>query len=99
MKFKVKKTDKRHAGHLQWMYFIESTMHNKLIRQHFFQWREWCWDQWGPSKELNRYDHDDLFDGVACSNPKWCWLTDGWRSRIYFRSESEASMFSLRWYD
>lgn len=99
MKFKVKKTDGRHAGGGNWKYFVEINCNNTQQKRLFCEWREWCWSQWGPSKELNFYSSTDLFDGVACSNANWCWLADQWRSRLYFRTESEASMFTLKWYD
>ena len=60
--------------------------------------REWCWTHWGPSKELDAYHQHDLFDGVSCSNPRWCWQHDEYRTRIYLRDEPETIAFALKWF-
>lgn len=101
MKFKLIKLDRRHAGNALWMYYVERpyTVPYQDAMKLFYDWREWCWNQWGPSKELYNFPHDDLFDGRHCSNPHWCWLTDNnKRPRIYLRTDEEASMFTLKWY-
>lgn len=97
---KLVKLDGRHAGYGVWKYYIErpATFPSSNSKQIFFQWRSWCWEQWGPSKELNEYDIKDLFDGVHCSNEHWCWMNDEHgRSRIYFKNDESASMFTLQW--
>lgn len=57
----------------------------------FCEVRNWCWEQWGPSREL------EFWKPVGNSNPAWCWLTDEWRIRIYFASEKEAQWAVLKW--
>lgn len=100
MNFRVIKLDRRHTGYTQWQFFIERTYSMRPLEasKMFYLWREWCWEQWGASKELNNYNDDDLFNKDYSSNPHWCWLNDGTRSpRIYLRTDTEASMFTLRW--
>lgn len=93
--------DKRHSGHEHWKYYVQRPRAQpfKESKQVFHLWWEWCWQQWGSSKEMNTFDNDDLFDGVVCSNPHWSWQTDERtnRCRIYLRGDAEASMFMLSW--
>lgn len=98
---KLTKLDGRHTGWKDWKYYIEISysygdVNNRKVK--FNQMREWCWETWGPSKELTEYDHTDLFDGIHCSNSSWCWLNDEHgRRRIYLRTDQEAEVFTLRW--
>lgn len=97
---KLKKLDRRNTGYLHWKYYAEceSSESRAKIMVLFYDWRAWCWEQWGASKELHGYSYYDLFDGIHSSNPHWCWLSDGYKPRIYLRGDSEASMFTLKWY-
>lgn len=97
---KLIKLDKRYAGYPTWKYYVERpyTFPVDHAKHLFYEWREWCWREWGPSKELQEYDNRDLFDGLRSSNPHWCWLVDRHRiPRIYLRTDEDASAFSLRW--
>lgn len=99
-KIKLVKLDKRHTGYSDWLWYVErpNIFPIKESKKLFYEWRHWCWDQWGPSKELNEFEVDDLFDGLNSSNNHWCWLNDQHnRSRIYLRTDQDASMFSFRW--
>jgi hypothetical protein len=99
---KLTETDRRHTGSLEWKYFVsmpynmgKTSAESKTL---FLEWRVWCWNTWGPSKELNAYGHNDLYDDICCSNSHWCWLSDdNGRRRIYLRSDHDAELFSLRW--
>jgi hypothetical protein len=98
---KLTKLDRRHNGVTNWKYYVELyySMGDVTARNvKFNQMREWCWEIWGASKELTDYDHYDLYDGIHCSNAHWCWLNDDHgRRRIYFRTDHEAEVFTLRW--
>lgn len=59
--------------------------------QKFIEIRNWCWEQWGPSCELN------FWYKIQSPNPKWAWLMDEWRTRLYFGSDKEAQWFHLKW--
>lgn len=100
-KLKIKKLDARYRGYPLWKYFVEPSHYTTALEMAvmFYEWREWCWEIWGPSKELNEFDHNDLFNGVHCSNNHWCWTNDHiYGKRIYLKGDGEASVFTLRWY-
>lgn len=98
---KLTKLDGRHTGSKIWAYYVELSFKIGDVtyrKVKFNEMREWCWDNWGPSKEMMEFDHTDLFDGVHSSNPHWCWLNDAHgRRRIYLRTDQEAEIFALRW--
>lgn len=92
--------DRRHSGYGVWKYYIERPYIKPLEQSKviFYLWRNWCWEQWGCSKELEEYTIVDLFDGIHCSNPKWCWTNDrSHGARIYFKDDGAAAAFTLRW--
>ena len=95
---KLVKLDRRHAGYGVWGYYVERPRYLALreSKQIFYSWREWCWSTWGASKEMENFDHYDMFDGLHCSNSRWSWISDV-RNRIFLRSDQEASVFVLRW--
>lgn len=97
---KLVKLDLRHYGNKFWKYYIPQSKQLPLAKSKttFYLWREWCWAEWGGSKELHYFDNLDLFDDVASSNSHWCWSTNQAHSnRIYLRGDLEASIFTLRW--
>lgn len=97
---KITKLDRRHAGFNHWKYHISMPYHGQIIvnKMKFLEMRVWCWDTWGPSKELDEYTASDIFDGINCSNEYWCWLSDKHgRRRIYLRDDPELEVFVLRW--
>lgn len=85
---KVKKLDKRMSGYGDFTRFVEFT--GKEFAR-FIEVRNWCWEQWGPSCEY------DFWCRIGNRNPAWCWLTDEWRTRIYFASDKEAQWYHLKW--
>lgn len=94
-KLKLIKLDSRYSGFPIWQFMAQSN--NTQNRLDFHKGRVWCWEQWGPSKELFYFGHTDKYDNIDCSNNKWCWSTVDRFARIYLRTETEASMFSLSW--
>ena len=100
----IKKLDRRHTGYGIWKYYI-----NKRIgigtrdnsNQEFYRWRDWCWQNWGGSKELlewiSDYNKLTVIEKVSCQNPNWCWFNDRFNSRIYLRTDEELTMFILKW--
>lgn len=107
-RIRLVKLDKRYAGYPTWAYFVEkpytvtynysAPVNVNNPKELFLQWRTWCWETWGPSKELQEYDYHDLFDGLNCSNAHWCWLHDVHRPpRLYFKTDADASAFALQW--
>lgn len=100
-----KKLDKRNTGHNHWGYYINrpkrhynSTFTLHQSQQVFFNWREWCWSTWGPSKELVDWLEDRRQTTEPVShNEHWCFQNDQYATRIYLRTDKELSLFLLRW--
>ena len=99
--------DGRHKGHPTWKYCVPRPTRNHgqyptrfESMQHFFDWRNWCWATWRPSKEL-----DEWLDGTiqrsgitpVSQNPNWCWTCDTHSQRIYLRGDAELTLFLLKW--
>jgi hypothetical protein len=97
---KLRRLDKRHSGYGEWEFFINFENYNK---EEFFSLRTWCWDTWGPSREMAEYKN-------ACErispanlpsdiNVSWTWTNDSingsHRRRIYLKSKDEAMLFEL----
>lgn len=85
---KSKKLDKRFSGFKDFKYCIDfqSAELNK-----FCEIRDWCWQQWGSSVEL------DTWYKIGNKNPSWVWQNDEWKTRIYLKSDSEYQWFILKW--
>jgi hypothetical protein len=96
MTLKIKKLDKRHTGDSNFKYYIESTIADS---KEYYDVRAWCWETWGPSKELHFWLNDSRRQGaqLSCQNEHWCWLTDSFNPRLYFRTDKELVLFKLRW--
>lgn len=86
---KINKLDSRYNGYDLFKYGIDfksSELHK------FCEIREWCWQQFGPSCEL------DIFRQNPNSRYQdWAWLRDSTRTRLYFMSEKELQWFLLKW--
>lgn len=83
---KVKKIDKRMNGYGDFARFVDFYNFEKFIEV-----RNWCWETWGPSCEL------EIWKKYHNKNPAWAWMFDEYRTRIYFASDSEAQWYYLRW--
>lgn len=97
---KLTTLDRRHNGFLYWKYYAElkRSYISSVDRANIFhQWREWCWQEWGASKELLEFNSNDLFDGKLSSNSHWCWLNKDDTRRIYLKDDIRASTFMFRW--
>ena len=105
--YQLIKLDKRFNGYAWFKYALDSDAivarwyamapppqwaHTKTVN--FQALRIWCWDQWGPSMEL------DLVTREMGSKIKWAWETnnDG-RRRIYVKGDEELSHIILAWSD
>jgi hypothetical protein len=92
---KITKLDGRHNGWQRWKYFISapSTLKTGPSVELFVSWRVWCWETWGPSKELDYF----YFSEVSYQNDIWCWENDDYKRRIYLQNDEHLSLFMLRW--
>lgn len=69
------------------------------VIKEFIQCRNWCWEHFGPSCEVDSYDsavHSFTF-GPEKPDPDWAWTQKDYGKRIYFKDETIAGMFSLMW--
>lgn len=104
MKLTIKRTDKRHTGHLEWQYLVvverspntpfgSSTSFQKIKDLNTI--REWCWQTYGPSCELELWLK--VPDTTPGKNIHWCWHTNFNNFKIYLRTDKEANWFKLKW--
>lgn len=99
------KLDRRNTGFGYWEYYINrpkrafnSNLSLYECQQTFFSWREWCWQTWGPSKELDDWLEDIRQNKDAVShNEYWCFQNRDYSTRIYLKSNKELSLFLLKW--
>lgn len=100
MKITVKKTDRRHTGSDRFKYYVEikATKHGEwaLAKEKFFEMRQWCWETWGPSREVDQYTSFDESYKEDQSHA-WAWINDQHRYRLYLGNKEEAAHFTLRW--
>lgn len=85
---KPKKLDKRMLGHGEFKYQVAF---NRRDCQKFVDIRIWCWEQWGPSCELE-------FTHTMKHKPTWAWMSDYHdRYRLLFETDKECSWYILNW--
>ena len=99
MKIKVKRTDKRHTAHGRFSYYVEikhdDWAERYNTREKFFELRLWCWEQWGPSREVDQYSLG--YDNTPDRNIHWSWINDPYRARLYLGGPEDAAYFTLKW--
>ena len=102
---KFTKIDKRHTGHSYFEFytdwFYEPWYSNSALSfQRFCMIRDWCWQTWGSSKEINNWIKD-VNDRSRCElysqNEHWSWGNEGFKPRIYLCTEKELSLYLLKW--
>ena len=81
-----RKLDRRMNGYGDFKYTVQFQFSEK---EKFCEIREWCWEQWGPSREFNIWDNT--------KNPAWCWTMDQYRIQLYFAGDGEYQWFLLKW--
>ena len=100
MLIKVRKTDKRFNGNTRYKYYVkiypgfyESAM------EEFFKLRVWCWETWGPAREVSATSPKDNCQNKYTNdlNDNWSWLNDEYRARIYLKDKNEVALFQLKW--
>jgi hypothetical protein len=90
MTYKVKRLTKQYNGYGYFKHLIQPTAFNVVTtRQQLAEWREWCWDTWGPGREL-------LWSIAETPDAVWSWDTDHSNRRIYLKSDAELLLFQLK---
>lgn len=86
---KIGKTDKRYSGHPHFKHFVAFGTSAEIIQ--FNNIRQWCWETFGPSSEL------EIYHKIPEPNKSWCWELTQWSTRIYFAGDKEFQWFTLKW--
>lgn len=114
MKLEIKKLDRRNTGYNYFKYsvFVYANYllyKNRVVDNYYFEIREWCWQTWGSSKELDEWLDDKYFImsnivmnkppiDTKCQNEHWCWKHQrDAKHRIYLRDDTDLVLFKLRW--
>ncbi|NDG31918.1 hypothetical protein EB118_17820 [bacterium] len=84
---KIRKLDRRHNGHGYFKYYVQFSY---IEPQKFIEHRNWCWQTWGPSCELEFYPTLPI-------KPKWAWVKDQYNIRLYLETDSEYAWYGLKW--
>lgn len=90
MTYKVKRLTRQYNGYGSFKYLIQPTLFNQnTTRQQLAKWREWCWETWGPSREL-------LWAMTETPGVTWAWDTEHDNKRIYLKDDAELVLFQLK---
>jgi hypothetical protein len=90
MTYKVKRLTKQYNGYGHFKFLIQPTAFNIVTnRHHLAEWREWCWETWGPGREL-------LWSVTGTPDAVWSWDTEHGHYRIYLKSDAELVLFQLK---
>lgn len=96
MKPKLIQLDRRMTGHYYFKY--AATFKGPEQHMNFALARNWCWELWGPTSEVDTY-------GDTTINTNWIWSWErvrpfssvGRMSRIFLKGDEEANWFMLKW--
>ena len=89
MTYKVNKLTKQYNGYSSFKYVVQpDRCVESDARDLLNQLREWCWETWGPSCEL---------EWAIPKDQVWCWGTEFKHKRIYLKSDAELVLFQLKW--
>lgn len=90
MKYQIKKLTRQYNGHKQYKWLITCDTCDEIQnRQDLSAWREWCWQTWGPSREL-------IWAITSHPVPVWAWDTEFRHKRLYLKSDAELTLFELK---
>jgi len=79
------KLDKRYTGHEEFKWCVDCMSTQSMINI-----RNWCWETFGPSDEVD--------NGTACTPGRvWAWQHTQHVTRIFLKSDAEATLFNLKW--
>lgn len=99
--YQVVEIDKRFLGHRWFRYAICASPGTFAIKEYvlFNKYRDWCITTMGPSTEIEGYPIATVLDPTVASgwypNLMWSWKTE--TPRIYLKSDTELTMFTMRW--
>lgn len=89
--YQVKRLTRQYNGYDHFKWLIECGAYDEIQnRRDLSAWREWCWQTWGPSKEL-------LWAITIKPVPVWAWDTEFRHKRLYLKGDVERTLFELKW--
>ena len=102
---KVTKLDRRHTSHHVMEYHVEVTLDiwgSDVRIQKFVEWRNWCWEVFGPGVERKwiTLKPEPAGNNGECrmvSENRWAWHTENEEMRLYFKDDETLSAFVLKW--
>ncbi len=89
---KIRKLDRRMKGYGDFVYGVDFSWNWEGVR--FDQARQWCWETFGPSTELDIW-HE--LEPTSENNSRWAWDRNQYRTMIYLKSDVERNWFVMRW--
>lgn len=100
MSHEITTLDRRHTGFAEFKYFIKTKYDKRPsdAEHQFNELRKWCWETWGPSKELEHWLKSSHDMNAPCQNLHWAWHNDANANRrIYLKTDQELVLYKLRW--
>ena len=90
MDYKVKKLTSQYNGHGSYKYIVSPVQFDRVaVKEQLCEWRAWCWNTWGPSREI-------LWALTADHELPWSWDTEHGNKRIYLKTDAELTLFQLK---
>jgi hypothetical protein len=89
--YKVKRLTRQYNGFDHYKWLVECSVPDEIQnRRDLSAWREFCWQTWGPSREL-------LWALTTVKPvPVWAWDTEFRHRRLYLKSDTELTLFQLK---
>ena len=88
--YKVKQLTRQYNGFNHYKWLIECGVRDEMQNRHdLTDWRDWCWQTWGPSREL-------VWATSRLPVPVWAWDTEFRHKRLYLKSDQELALFQLK---
>ena len=105
-KFSLEKLNKRYNGSDWFTYRLKIAPVGRMYETYlertanFLEIRNWCWETFGPSCELEMYS---VAQERNLTNPKWSWRFNNYGSRasqletfVYIAGEEELALLTLK---
>ena len=102
---KITQLDRRHNCHGIMQYYVEvgyNTEGCDARIELFKQWRDWCWQVFGPDTEtkwilLRPEEAGPNGECQMVTTTRWAWQTEFKEMRLYFKDDATLSGFLLQW--
>lgn len=98
MKYHTTKLDSRYTG-AQWFYCRVQIINEDKV-PNFFTARNWCWETFGPSCEVDLIRKLNRVNPNGTTDFQWAWKRDverGSTSYFIYLTEPAHTAFTLKW--